>query len=227
MSLNLPTPPGFRGLLDHHPIHRYQRNLPHWRQEGASYFVTFNLADAVPAAQQQELESIRREWLHRYPHPRDEDCWIEYAKTMFRRQERIMDASYGCCLLGQSEYAEELHRAILHFHEKRYEIGCFVVMANHCHLIIRPFNGFELENELGAIKRASSRFICEREKVPGPLWQDESYDRIIRDEEHLWRVVQYIGRNPLVAKIPKSSWHRWLNPAWKECGWKFEDEIHT
>ena len=27
------------------------------------------------------------------------------------------------------------------------------------------------------------------------LWAQESYDRIIRDEDHLYRVVQYIGRN--------------------------------
>ncbi len=225
MSLNLPAPPDFRGLNESLPIQRYRRNLPHWRQAGASYFVTFNFTDAVPAAQQLELESIRREWLSKNKPPLDEARWLEYAKSIFRRQERILDASFGCCLLARSEYAQELHRAILHFHEKRYEIGCFVIMANHCHLTMRPFNGFELENEIGAIKRASSRFIREREKLTIRLWQEESYDRIIRDEEHLWRVVQYIGRNPQAARISKTKWNRWLNPTWRKHGWHFEDEV--
>ena len=39
-----PTPPpGFQGLRADIPIVIYRRNLPHWRQVGASYFVTFRL----------------------------------------------------------------------------------------------------------------------------------------------------------------------------------------
>ena len=50
MTFNLDPPPGFRGLDPHRPVKIYTRNLPHWRQAGASYFVTFHLADALPAA---------------------------------------------------------------------------------------------------------------------------------------------------------------------------------
>ena len=45
------------------------------------------------------------------------------------------------------KYAAELRRAILHFHEQRYEVGCFVIMANHCHLVIRPLGEYELKRE--------------------------------------------------------------------------------
>src|SRR5258707_12522120 len=43
---NLPPPPGFQGLHPDKPVTAYQRHLPHWRQDGATYFVTFRLADA-------------------------------------------------------------------------------------------------------------------------------------------------------------------------------------
>ena len=33
----------------------YRRDLPHWRQEGCTYFVTFCLADSIP-------RSIWRAW---------------------------------------------------------------------------------------------------------------------------------------------------------------------
>jgi hypothetical protein len=50
----------------------------------------------------------------------------------------------------------------------------------------------------------------------------EVYDRIIRDEEHLYRVVQYIGANPRRAGIAPELWHRWINPVWQSVGWDFE-----
>jgi REP element-mobilizing transposase RayT len=222
VTFNLPPPPDFRGLDPDRPVRRYERHLPHWRQDGATYFVTFHLADALPADKRRELELLRREWEHKHPPPRDEATWTAYARTVFREVERVMDAGPGKCWFSQSVYAQELHHSILHFHGERYEVGCFVVMANHCHLIMRPFDGFDLEKELGAIKRTTSRFINAHEALSGALWQEESYDSIIRDEEHLYRIVQYIGRNSYKAGIPREQWHRWMNPTWVDAGWDFE-----
>lgn len=53
------------------------------------------------------------------------------------------------------------------------------------------------------------------------MWQEESYDRIVRDEEHLWRCVQYIGRNPQQAGLPADQWRRWIDPRWEQAGWGF------
>ena len=58
----------------------------------------------------------------------------------------------------------------------------------------------------------------------GSLWQQESFDRIVRDEEHLWRVIQYIGRNPAKAGLPRTQWNRWIDPNWEALGWRFVDE---
>ncbi len=224
MTFNLEPPPGFRGLDPHRSVNVYTRNLPHWRQNGATYFVTFNLADALPGAKKNELKAMRREWEHRHPPPRDEETWTVHAKTVFRRVEKWMDSGYGRCWFLQPKYAEELKRAILHFHERRYEIGCLVIMANHSHLVIRPFDSCDLEDEIGSIKSVTAQFINGAEALDGELWQPESYDRIIRDEEHLYRVVQYIGRNPRRAGLPRKSWCRWINPEWQTLGWDFHDE---
>jgi putative transposase len=61
-------------------------------------------------------------------------------------------------------------------------------------------------------------------KRKGELWQEESFDRIIRDEEHLWRCIQYIGNNPGRARLPTVEWRRWIRPEWKALGWRFEEE---
>lgn len=223
MTFNLEAPPGFRGFNPDAPLKIYTRNLPHWRQNGATYFVTFNLADALPVEKRNELDAMRREWERRFPPPRDEATWTEYAKAVFRQVEKWMDAGYGKCWFRQPVYANELQRSILHFHEQRYDVGCFVIMANHCHLVIRPLDDFELEDEVGAIKNVTAIFVNKHESLSGALWQQESYDRIIRDEEHLYRVVQYIGANPRRAAIPIDKWHRWINPVWQAVGWDFHE----
>lgn len=223
MAINWEAPLGFRGLNPDAPVEVYLRNLPHWRQNGATYFVTFNLADALPKNKQNELESMRREWEKRFPLPRDEATWTAYAKTVFRQVEKWMDSGLGNCWFRQDVYANELRRSLLHYHQQHYDLGCFVIMANHCHLVMRPLESYKLEDEIGSIKNVTSIFVNKRESLTGALWQQESYDRIIRDEEHLYRVVQYIGVNPRKARIPPEKWYRWINPEWRLAGWTFED----
>jgi len=93
MTLNLSAPPNFKGLNQYLPVRRYERHLPHWRQDGATYFATFNLADAIPANKQREIESIRRDWEHKHPPPRDDQGWKEYAKRVHHLVERVLDSS--------------------------------------------------------------------------------------------------------------------------------------
>ena len=40
----------------------YRRDLPHWRYAGASYFVTFRLADSLPASALQEMREATALW---------------------------------------------------------------------------------------------------------------------------------------------------------------------
>ena len=44
---------------------------------------------------------------------------------------------------------------------------------------------------------------------------------IVRDDEHLWRAIQYIGRNPRSAGIAPKCWRRWIHPGWESLGWRF------
>lgn len=45
---NLPAPPGFQGFREDLALNSYELDLPHWRQDGATYFVTFRLGDSLP-----------------------------------------------------------------------------------------------------------------------------------------------------------------------------------
>ena len=35
----------------------------------------------------------------------------------------------------------------------------------------------------------------------GAFWEDDYFDRFIRDGDHLWRVIRYIESNPVKARL--------------------------
>ncbi|WP_236622081.1 transposase [Novipirellula maiorica] len=134
-----------------------------------------------------------------------------------------MDEGYGECYFRDAANAELMSNAFMHFQEQRYFTSCFCIMPNHCHVIVKPFSGFELEDIFDSWKGYVGFQINKRLNRHGRVWAEESYDRIIRDEEHLFHVVQYIRNNPRKAGLPKDQWHRWIHPVWQAAGWYFQD----
>lgn len=224
---NLPAPPGFQGLRDDLPLRVYYRLLPHWRQAGATYFVTFRLADSLPKNERNELESIKREWHARHPHPTKAELQ-EFTSTTMLRIDSWLDQGCGECVLKSQAVVDILVEAFHHFDAKHYSLGAFVIMPNHVHMLVRPFDDDEhaLERVLQSRKRHTATRINELLGKTGTLWQEESFDRIVRDEEHLYRCLQYIGDNPRRAGLP-SGFYRWVSPSWRAAGWDFVDPRAT
>lgn len=234
---NLEPPPGFQGLREDLPLTVYYRHLPHWRQDGATYFVTFRLVDSLPQEKLRELDGIKREWLARHgmrparkgykldlrreSFSRGE--WEEYTRIVVEKVERWLDRGMGECWLRNPELAAIVVDDLHYGDSDHYELGCYVAMPNHVHAIIRPLDPSEapLEAILHGCKRHSSRQINIKVDRTGALWQEESFDRIIRDEEHLWNCIQYIARNPRNAKLKDDEYRLWIRPDWEKRGWRF------
>lgn len=90
------------------------------------------------------------------------------------------------------------------------------------HAVVKPLGDCELEDLLGGMKGGVVRRTNKILRRGGPLWEEESYDRIIRDEARLYRVIQYIGGNASKAGLPRSQGRRWIDPGWEMLGWGFE-----
>ncbi len=93
-------------------------------------------------------------------------------------------------------------------------------MLSHVHTVIRPLE--RLERVLQSRKLWRSRQINKVIGRAGTLWQAESHDRIIQDTEHLWKALQYVGKNPRLAGLDGEESTAWIRPGWEELGWKFE-----
>jgi hypothetical protein len=192
--------------------------------------VTFRLADSLPQLKLRELESLKQAWLREAGGP-SADCRSTLANTLDELTRKVMqhvedwlDQGMGECWLKRPELRQIVVDALHHFDGVRYELGCYVIMPNHVHLVMLPLCPQEhpLETLLQGRKIHTSLEINTKLARTGAVWQEESFDRIIRDEEHLWRCIQYIGRNPERAHLTAGEWVRWIRPSWQECGYGFE-----
>ncbi len=181
--------------------------LPHVKREGASYFVTFRLADSLPKEVLLRFESEKAERLRRLEDSAhrgepDNDSLEDIARDFRRRGERYLDRGAGACHLRREDIADLVAGAMRHFHESRYLLGEWVVMPNHVHAIVWPMPN----HLLGDILKSWKQFTSRRAKQllglgQEPFWEPESYDHWIRNDDEKGRISRYIGNNPVTAGL--------------------------
>jgi len=74
-------------------------------------------------------------------------------------------------------------------------------MPNHVHVLFTPRKGFEVGRIVQAWKSFSARRINSVLGRRGQLWQEDYFDRFIRDAPHFERVLGYIEWNPARATL--------------------------
>ncbi len=92
-------------------IRHTENRLPHWQQQGAVYFVTFRLADAVPLNLRTQLENERATWLRLHPQPWSAESEQEYHQRFTGAVERWLDAGHGACVCCGGKTAGRLSLA--------------------------------------------------------------------------------------------------------------------
>ena len=91
-----------------------------------------------------------------------------------------------------------------HWHAKKIKCLIACVMPDHVHMLIQPLPIQERGKEgvhslaeiLHSIKSFSAHAANKLMKRNGPLWQEESFDRMIRSESDLHEKWNYIWNNP-------------------------------
>ena len=132
-------------------IQRSRRSLPHWRQDGATYFVTGRTADSLPADKLRWLRDELRIWLRTRGLPENTkpanlplELLPEYYRRFRMTLEKWLDQGFGECRLKDPRAAQIVGDAFGHFIDERYKLGAWVVMPNHYHALVTPLPGFTL-----------------------------------------------------------------------------------
>ena len=166
------------------PEHWHSGNsLPHY--DGAEVYqcITYRLADSIP-------QSVLREIL------------AEGDEVRSRREiEVILDRGLGACVLRNPQIAQLILENWFHFHGVRYQIVSYVIMPNHCHILIRVFEEHKLGKIIQSWKIYTAKKIYEIINCDRHVWQLDYWDRFIRDEKHFWDCVNYIHQNPVKAGL--------------------------
>lgn len=174
----------------------FSGNLPHMHQDETMQYVTFRLGDSLPKSMCGELYERLDDFKKIHPMPWDSDTKFLYWKQLGPIQQRLLDNGYGACWLKYPECRKILSDAIAFKDNKDYEVYCYVIMPNHVHMLIRPLGENKLEKILHSIKLFSARRINELVGRKGEFWMKESFDRMVRNYDHLKHCYHYILNNP-------------------------------
>ena len=110
----------------------------------------------------------------------------------------------------------------LHDHGAKLVMHGVVVMPDHVHLVFTPLqdalgNTFGLEEILHGIKGASAHSVNRALGRRGHVWQDESFDHILRSDESAVSKAEYVCQNPVrKGLVAKPDDYPWLWREWVE-----------
>ncbi len=168
---------------------RHKRGyLPHIDAPGFAQFVTFRLNGSLP-------KSIFETLKFRFETKQINE--IEYHWEI----EKALDAGSGPAHLSDPRIADVVKDAIKYFDGTRYALNAWVIMPTHAHILMCPFNEFEMGAIMHSIKSFTAKKANEILGTTGRFWSPDYFDRFIRNREHFVRTIRYIENNPVKAGL--------------------------
>jgi REP element-mobilizing transposase RayT len=168
--------------------------LPHIIQPKSIYFVTFRLADSLPASVLLQCKEKA-----------NSESWPRTNKRgKFQYQAAVqnhLDMSYGQCWLENPEIASIVSTAIRYFNKERYELLAWTIMPNHVHVLLKLLGDYSLSSILHSWKsftaREANRILARR----GEFWQREYFDVLVTSDRQLEFFLRYVLNNPIKAGL--------------------------
>jgi REP element-mobilizing transposase RayT len=159
-------------------------------------------ADEAGATPSNEIENLLKEYY---------SCRKKYIKAY---DDLLVVSKTGIIDLSMPENRTIITETIQFWEGKRLETQAFCIMSNHVHWVFKLKDKDEngkpvyLQDIMHSVKRHSSNQINKLTGKKGALWQKESFDTTIRDEEHEYNAIKYTLNNPVAAKLV-ACWKEW------------------
>ena len=164
--------------------------LPHFDGGDICQAITFRLIDSVPL-------DLLNKWREQVAHWPETTAKIALSK----RIERYLDVGKANLWLQNSDIAQMVQDNLLYFDAQRYKLCAWVVMPNHVHILIKVEPQWSLSTIIHAWKSYTAKQANRLLNRQGKFWQEDYYDRYIRDLQHYKATINYIEANPIKAKL--------------------------
>jgi len=177
--------------------------LSHFDGGEIAQAVTFRLVDSLPRSVLERLEG-------ELAHLEKKDLDIERR----RRIEEYLDRGVGMVWLKDERVAKIVEDALLFFDGSRYGLLAWVVMPNHIHVRLREHEGNALSDIVHSWKSFTANQANKVLTQKGKFWQEDYFDRYIRNAEHFADAIDYIETNPVKAGLCTSRADWRFSSAW-------------
>ena len=199
-------------MSNSHPLF-YRRNLPNWQPRETDFFITYRLYGSIPIQIIKEMqeEYAKAKYLTKNKSSEtlqmlDENYFLLYDTVL----EKSLNEPYW---LEDDTIASRVSDSLKFNDGKEYTLWSSCIMPNHVHVLLSTLkNSSPLDKILQNHKKFTANKCNKLLNRNGQFWQNESFDRVIRDEKHFNATVQYIINNPVKAGFVNH---------WKEWKWTY------
>ncbi len=175
---------------------RGPRHPPHFDQPGRLQHVTFRLAGSLPA---EYLAGIKRK--------------LEAGAISAEEYRQSIDAQLhsgdGPDWLSRAQVADIVDNALNYFDGDRYDLHTWCIMPNHVHVLFQPRQGYRIADIVQSWKSFTSKKCNELLGRTGAFWQDDYFDRYMRNHADVQHTTAYIlnngGRTSVRSQLPRQS----------------------
>jgi type I restriction enzyme R subunit len=190
-----------------------QRRLPHWSQAGTIAFLTWRTWDSIPEQVLKDWLVERNAWLIRRDVDPEKPDWQarlqslgfvfvrDFQRLISKRWNDHLDDCHGACVLRRPELSQVVVDCLLHFDGDRYELTDFVIMPNHVHVLAAFLDEDSMLKQCDSWKHFTATKINRSIGRSGRLWQQDSFDHLVRSTEQFECLRRYLADNPRRAKL--------------------------
>jgi REP element-mobilizing transposase RayT len=133
------------------------------------------------------------------------DHKYEYRRMLPHHQKAGRAIFITFCKANRIAFTTDARDAILRhcLHDgKRYNLHAAVVMPDYVHLLLLPLRDekgwpYSLPTILKLVKGTSARSVNKLSGSSGPVWQEESFDHVLRSQESFEEKLEYLRQNPV------------------------------
>lgn len=187
---------------------RWRHRLPHWEVTGRPHFITIRCAGSLPA---DVLGRVREIHAHLAATAPASPQFAALQRQYFSTCEKYLDRSEGFAPFHTPAAAKIVlgtWRALSA--STGWQPVQAVVMPNHVHFLIAAIS--ENPTPLRTALRQWKGHVARRANLQlgrrGAFWQEDWFDRWMRNDAEEERVLDYIRQNPVKAGLVRT-WSDW------------------
>ena len=186
-------------------IHFHRRNLPHFYKPNATYFITYRLYGTIS---KEKIAHLRYELYGKNSAITKEERY-QQDKIFFKEYDKLLHNNRTINYLNNEKIVKIIKESLHYYNQREIKLICYTIMPNHVHVLFHSLEGARsLDKIMQSIKGYSALEANKIIQKVGKFWQAESYDHIVRNEDELYRIINYILMNPVKAKLVED-WRDW------------------